>query len=136
MGRLLDSGTTIDAVFALNDAMALGALHALHERRIDIPGDIALIGFDDVDDVRYSVPTISSVDPGRDEIARTAVGLLVERIAGTTEPFRRVVPDARVVGRESTGDVLGDGERVVAVMPGRVEDTEVSPLPAGPRPAR
>jgi DNA-binding LacI/PurR family transcriptional regulator len=136
MGRLLDSGIGIDAVFALNDAMALGALHALHERRIDLPGDIALIGFDDVDDVRYSVPTISSVDPGRDEIARTAVDLLVRRIGGTTEPFRRVVPDARVVGRQSTGDVRGDGEQVVAVMPGRVEDTEVSPLPVGwPRPA-
>jgi DNA-binding LacI/PurR family transcriptional regulator len=128
MARLLDSGTTIDAVFALNDAMALGALHALHERRIDIPGDIALIGFDDVDDVRYSVPTISSVDPGRDEIARTAVGLLVERITGTTAPFRRTVPDARIVGRESTGDAQGDGETTVAVRPGRVEDITVSPL--------
>ena len=131
MGRLLDSGVEIDAVFALNDAMALGALHALHERRIDIPGDIALVGFDDVDDVRYSVPTISSVDPGRDEIARTAVGLLVERIAGTAGPFRRMVPDARIVGRESTGDAQGDGERVVAVMPGRVEDIGLSPLAGG-----
>ena len=121
MARLLDSGTTIDAVFALNDAMALGALHALHERRIDIPGDIALIGFDDVDDVRYSVPTISSVDPGRAEIARTAVGLLVERIAGTTEPFRRVVPPMRIMGRKSTGDTQGDGETVVAALPGWLE---------------
>jgi DNA-binding LacI/PurR family transcriptional regulator len=122
MARLLDSGTPIDAVFALNDAMALGALHALHERRVDIPGDIALIGFDDVDDVRYSVPTISSVDPGRDEIARTAVGLLVERITGTTEPFRRVVPPMRIVGRESTGDTQRDGETVVAALPGWRED--------------
>ena len=128
MARLLDSGIEIDAVFALNDAMALGALHALHERRIDIPGDVALIGFDDVDDVRYSVPTISSVDPGRDEIARTAVGLLVQRIGGTEEPFRRSVPDARIVGRESTGDAQGDGEKAVTVLPGRVEDVAVSPL--------
>lgn len=126
MARLLDSGTAIDAVFALNDAMALGALHALHERRIDIPGDIALIGFDDVDDVRYSMPTISSVDPGRDEIARTAVGLLVERITGSTEPFRRVVPPMRIVGRESTGDTQGNGETVVAALPGWLEDIPAS----------
>lgn len=132
MGRLLDAGVTIDAVFALNDALALGALHALHERRIDIPGDVALIGFDDVDDVRYSVPTISSVDPGRDEIARTAVGLLIERIGGSDEPFRRVVPDARIVGRESTGDARGDDEKAVTVLPGRVEDVAVSPLAGQP----
>ena len=132
MSRLLDSGVEIDAVFALNDAMALGALHALHARRIDVPGDVALIGFDDVDDVRYSVPTISSVDPGRDEIARTALGLLVARIGGSEEPFRRVVPGTRIIGRESTGDApTYDGEQVVAVLPGRVEEIEVSPLAAG-----
>jgi DNA-binding LacI/PurR family transcriptional regulator len=131
LGRMLDSGVEIDAVFALNDAMALGALHALHARRIDVPGDVALIGFDDVDDVRYSVPTISSVDPGRDEIARTAVELLVERIGGSEEPFRRIVPGTRIVGRESTGDAPADGERVVAVRPGRVEEIEVSPLEVG-----
>ncbi|SKC50682.1 LacI family DNA-binding transcriptional regulator [Krasilnikoviella flava] len=125
MGRLLDSGVEIDAVFALNDAMALGALHALHARRIDVPGDVALIGFDDVDDVRYSVPTISSVDPGREQIARTAVDLLVERIAdGDERPFRRVIPDSRVVGRESTGDATEGSETVVAMQPGGNEEIE------------
>lgn len=129
MGRLLDSGVEIDAVFALNDAMALGALHALHARRVDVPGDVALIGFDDVDDVRYSVPTISSVSPGREQIAARAVELLVARIdargAGEPAPFRRVVPDSSIVGRESTGDVpTGGGEKVVAVQEGRVETVE------------
>lgn len=124
MGRMLDSGVEVDAVFALNDAMALGALHALHARRIDVPGEVALIGFDDIDDVRYSVPTLSSVDPGREQIARTAVELLVERITarGEPAPFRQVVPDSRIVGRESTGDVPAGVEgRVVGIQPGGVE---------------
>ncbi|MCA5892511.1 LacI family transcriptional regulator [Isoptericola sp. NEAU-Y5] len=127
MAQLLDSGVEVDAVFALNDAMALGALHALHARRIDVPDDVALVGFDDIDDVKFSVPTITSVDPGREEIARTAVALLVERIAeaGVPRPFRRVVPASRIVGRESTGDVLeGGGQVVAAVQPGGVEEIE------------
>lgn len=134
MGRLLDSGVQLDAVFALNDAMALGALHTLHARRVDVPGDVALIGFDDVDDVRYAVPTISSVSPGREQIAARAVALLVARIdargTGDGAPFRRVVPDSSIIGRESTGDVpIGGGEIVVAVQQGRVEDVEPARVP-------
>lgn len=123
MGRMLDAGVHVDAVFALNDAMALGALHALHARDLDVPRDVALIGFDDVDDVRYSVPTISSVDPGSAQIARTAVDLLVEQIAGPSDrAYRRVVPTSRLVGRESTGDVAeGAPERIVAELDGGVE---------------
>lgn len=132
MARMLDSGIEIDAVFALNDALALGALHALHARRIEVPDDVALIGFDDVDDVRYSVPTISSVDPGREQIARTAVDLLVDRIAGRgDQPWRRVVPDSRVIGRASTGDAADGSEKVVAVQPGAVEDIVVATSPEG-----
>jgi len=119
MRRLLDDGVELDAVFALNDALALGALHALHAHRIDVPRDVALIGFDDVDDATYAVPSLSSVDPGRGQIARTAVELLLERIGATGDPapFRRVVPDSRIVGRESTGE----GGEVVGVQPGGTE---------------
>jgi DNA-binding LacI/PurR family transcriptional regulator len=130
MSRILDSGVEVDAVFALNDAMALGALHALHARRLDVPGDVALIGFDDIDDVRYSVPTISSVAPGRQQIAAAAVGLLVDRIharaSGRPEaPYQRVVPDSSIIGRESTGDVaVGGGERTVGVQRG--QETEAN----------
>ncbi len=131
MRGLLDAGVELDAVFALNDAMALGALHTLHARRLDVPGDVALMGFDDVDDVRYSVPTITSVAPGREQIASAAVELVLERIeaegSGVVVPFRRVVPDSSIVGRESTGDVPeGGGERVVGVQPGGEE--EIAPL--------
>jgi DNA-binding LacI/PurR family transcriptional regulator len=127
MGAMLDAGVEVDAVFALNDAMALGALHALHARDLDVPGDVALIGFDDVDDVRYSVPSVSSVDPGSAQIARTAVDLLVERISGGSgRTFRRVVPTSRIVGRESTGCVAaGAPSRVVDEQAGGVEEIVV-----------
>ncbi|MFP3715201.1 LacI family DNA-binding transcriptional regulator [Puerhibacterium sp. TATVAM-FAB25] len=102
MGRLLDSGVEVDGVFAMNDALALGALHVLHARRVAVPGQVAVVGFDDVDDARYAEPPLSSVSPGREQIAQTAVGMLVERIAGSAAPPRRVVADFAVVAREST----------------------------------
>ncbi|MFI2754449.1 LacI family DNA-binding transcriptional regulator [Cellulomonas sp. P22] len=105
MHRMLDAGTEPDAVFALNDALALGALHALHARRIAVPEQIAVVGFDDIDEASYSWPTLTTVAPGREEIARTAVDLLVARIAdgGRARPFERVVADYAIVVRESTG---------------------------------
>jgi DNA-binding LacI/PurR family transcriptional regulator len=102
MGRLLDAGVEVDGVFAMNDALALGALHVLHARRVAVPGQVAVVGFDDVDDARYSEPPLSSVSPGREQIAQTAVGMLVERIAGSAVPPRQVVADFAVVAREST----------------------------------
>jgi DNA-binding LacI/PurR family transcriptional regulator len=102
MGRLLDSGVEIDGVFAMNDALALGALHVLHARRVRVPQDVAVIGFDDIDDTSYSEPPLSTIDPGREQIAQEAVALLVERIAGATMPPRQVVADFALVEREST----------------------------------
>ncbi|MCB2176128.1 MAG: LacI family transcriptional regulator [Actinomycetales bacterium] len=101
--RLLDSGAPVDAVFALNDAMALGALHALHDRRVTVPDDVAVIGFDDIDEAKYSTPTLTTVSPGREQIAQTAVDLLRRRIDGTAdEPFQQFVADFSIVVREST----------------------------------
>ena len=63
--RLIDSGVPFDAVFALNDALGLGALYALQRRGLRVPEDVAVIGFDDVDDGAFSTPSLSTVDPGR-----------------------------------------------------------------------
>ncbi|HEY0117268.1 MAG TPA: LacI family DNA-binding transcriptional regulator [Cellulomonas sp.] len=105
MRRLLDSGTEVDAVFALNDAMALGALHVLHDRRIAVPEQVAVVGFDDIDEAKYSSPTLTTISPGREQIARTAVDLLRSRIVdgAGAGPFRQVVADFSIVVRESTG---------------------------------
>lgn len=105
MRALLDSGTSVDAVFALNDAMALGALHVLHDRRVAVPDEIAVIGFDDIDEAKYSSPTLTTVSPGREQIARTAVDLLRARIeqGEGAGPYREVITDFSIEVRESTG---------------------------------
>ena len=103
MERLLDAGTEIDAVFGLNDALAIGALHVLHDRGVAVPEDVAVIGFDDIEDAAYATPPLSSVAPGREQIAQTAVDLLLARVAGTAPAGHvEVITDFAVVPREST----------------------------------
>lgn len=105
MRGLLADGVDFDALFTLNDTLGLGALRALGEAGVRVPDQVAVIGFDNIDESRFSVPSMSSVDPGRDQIAREAVQLLLERIRekGDRVPPRQVLTDYRVVGRESTG---------------------------------
>lgn len=102
MMRLLRSGRRIDAVFALNDTLALGALRVLVRSGVRVPDDVALVGFDDIEEARYSTPTLTSVNPGRGEIARTAVDLLVERMAGGAGAQEEIVAPYRLNVREST----------------------------------
>jgi len=103
--ELVAEGVSFDAVFALNDALGLGALRALGEAGLRVPEDVAVIGFDNIDEARFSMPSMSSVDAGSAEIALTAVELLVERIEekGNRRPPRTVKPGFRIVRRESTG---------------------------------
>ena len=70
-----------------------------------MPDDVAVIGFDNIDESRFSVPSLSSVEPGRDQIAQVAVDLLLERIKekGERVPPRQILADYRIVRRESTG---------------------------------
>jgi DNA-binding LacI/PurR family transcriptional regulator len=104
MHELLSRGVEFDAVFGLNDTLALGAMRVLQEAGRRIPDDVAVIGFDDLDEARYSLPSLTTVDPGRVQIARTAVDVLVDRIAGVdTEPRHEIFADFRIVERESTG---------------------------------
>lgn len=78
---LLQSGATFDGVVAFNDSLALGAMRVMQEAGLQIPDDVAVIGFDDIDETRYTLPTLSTIDPGKDEIAEVAVRFLMERIA-------------------------------------------------------
>ncbi|MFS0735091.1 LacI family DNA-binding transcriptional regulator [Microbacterium sp. 1P10UB] len=103
---LLNEGVDFDAIFTLNDTLGLGALRTLGAAGLRVPDDVDVIGFDNIDESRYSVPSLSTVDTGRDEIAAIAVELLIERIAEKDDarPPRTIKPDFRIVARESTGN--------------------------------
>ncbi len=109
---LIASGVEFDAVFALNDALAIGCLHALQQAGLRVPEDVAVIGFDDIEEAAYVSPTLSTISPGREHIAREAVRLLQQRIAeklagqADASGFVRVDAPFELRAREST---LGRG---------------------------
>jgi DNA-binding LacI/PurR family transcriptional regulator len=80
---LVASAVPFDAVFGLNDALALGAMHELLIRGVKVPQDVAVAGFDDIDEARFASPSLSTVSPGMQEIAERSVALLIDRIEGT-----------------------------------------------------
>lgn len=103
IAALIERGVEFDAVFGFNDALALGALRALHGRGREVPSDVAVIGFDDVEEAEYASPTLSTIASGRDWVARTAVDRLAERIAGEVDDAPRTwVAGHRLIVREST----------------------------------
>ncbi|MBM7465683.1 LacI family DNA-binding transcriptional regulator [Microbacterium esteraromaticum] len=67
----------VTAVFAANDQMALGLLGGLHEAGLSVPGDISVVGFDDVPDAAYYWPKLTTVRQDFDELARRAVAALL-----------------------------------------------------------
>jgi DNA-binding LacI/PurR family transcriptional regulator len=107
---LVSEGVGFDAIFALNDTVGLGALRALAREGLEVPRDVAVLGFDNIDEARFSVPSLSTVDAGKNQIAETAVELLIERIAekGPRRAPRTILADFAVVARESTGAVTDD----------------------------
>jgi len=103
MRALLERRPDLDAVFCFNDLLAIGALRALREAGRRVPDDVAVMGFDDVEECRYTTPTLTSVAPDKLAIAETAVRLLMHRIEqdGDAEP-QEVFPPFTLAVREST----------------------------------
>ena len=103
MADLLNLPEPPDAVFCFNDELALGALRTLSKRGVPVPGDVAVIGFDDIEDGRFSTPSLSTVAPAKAEIAQQAVEMLHERITdGIGLPARDRTVGFELVAREST----------------------------------
>ena len=66
------------AVFVANDQMALGVLRALHERGRNIPGEISIVGFDDIPEAQYFTPPLTTVRQDFGEMGRSSLRLLLE----------------------------------------------------------
>jgi DNA-binding LacI/PurR family transcriptional regulator len=84
MARLMALEPPPDAVFAFSDLLALGALRACYDRDLRVPEDIAVVGFDDIEDGRYSAPSLTTVSPDKEHIARLAMDLLGTRLEERT----------------------------------------------------
>ncbi|MDE3074346.1 MAG: LacI family DNA-binding transcriptional regulator [Chloroflexota bacterium] len=102
MHGLLDSGEDFTAVFAENDAMAIGCLKALAERRVRVPEDISLIGFGDIPLMSYFNPPISTIAVHMRQIGVAGMERLEALLNGTDRGSRVRVHPTQLVARAST----------------------------------
>jgi LacI family repressor for deo operon, udp, cdd, tsx, nupC, and nupG len=104
MAQLLDGpGPPPDAVFCFNDLLALGALRTLLARGYRVPEDVAIIGFDDIEDGRYATPSLSTISPDKAQIAHLAVARLTGRMHGAIDTAGTDQwADYQLVERETT----------------------------------
>jgi alanine racemase len=106
LDRAWAKGIRTTAVLAMSDAMAIGAMRALRDRRLDVPGDVSVVGFDDIDLALHVDPPLTTVHQPIRQKGEEAVRLLLTVIAGRepgTPEHRRLA--TRLVIRASTGPV-------------------------------
>ncbi len=87
----------VTAVFAANDAMALGVLRALHEHGRAVPGEVSVVGFDDEPDAAYFWPALTTVNQPFSVVGRRALELAVRAIEGDPAPVAELVEPTLVV---------------------------------------
>lgn len=106
MGKLLELDERPTATLMGSDPMAVGALRALHEAGLSVPGDMSLVGFDDIEISAYLSPPLTTVRAYTELMGRTAVQLLLERIEGRETAIHATVNTSFAI-RESCGPALG-----------------------------
>jgi len=94
--------TEATAVFVANDQMALGLLRALSERGIRVPGEVSVVGFDDIPEAEFFSPPLTTVRQNFALVGRRSIELLLEQLDTAEPSTRRVVVPAEFVLRSST----------------------------------
>ena len=98
--RLLERSEDLTAIFALGDVVAFGALRAIADRGLSVPGDVSLVGFDDTAFSQYAIPRITTVRQDAARLAERAARILLDAIRDGSPPSNEHV-DFELVERES-----------------------------------
>jgi LacI family transcriptional regulator len=102
--RLLAQADPPTAIFAHNDAQAIGVLSALHKRGLDVPGDVSVVGYDDIEQAAYINPPLTTVAHPKQRMGERAAYLLIDLMQGRSVPPPHIaVLDVSLIERESSG---------------------------------
>ncbi|MCC6805020.1 MAG: glycoside hydrolase family 127 protein [Anaerolineae bacterium] len=115
--RLLALAERPTAIFAANDVMALGTIYALQDAELKIPGDMALVGYDDQDFSSFSNPTLTTITLPAYEMGRKAGELLLQQLGGAADTAKPQLVKGELTIRESCGDPRGQGMVKTAQRP-------------------
>jgi DNA-binding LacI/PurR family transcriptional regulator len=101
---LLEKTRDFSALFCFNDTAAMGAIRAIKDAGLDVPGDVSVVGFDDITSAAFSTPSLTTVHQPLFEMGQKGAQLLLERIADRDKQFPDEIEVApELVVRESTG---------------------------------
>ena len=101
--RLLDLSPRPTAIFCISDAMAAGALLALHRAGVAVPDDIAVVGYDDLPNSQFTTPPLTTVHQPIYEIGRHAADVVIDQIEGARKELVHAKLDIELIVRESCG---------------------------------
>ncbi len=114
--RGLQPGQDFDAIVAANDFSAVGAMQELQKRGMRVPYDVAVIGYDDTDVARLTIPPLTTVKQPIYELGYRAVELMLAGLSGDDIPELTVLPTLAVV-RLSCGCVFDSVTHVIQAAP-------------------
>ena len=100
--ELLDSGEVFDGVFATNDAMALGVMMALNERRIKIPDEVKIVGFDNISATEIAGIPLTTINQNKQKMGEMAVELLMDKILQRKSNVNNIKIPVNLIRRRST----------------------------------
>lgn len=99
--RLLERQATFTALVAANDQMALGAIRALREHRLAVPGDVSVVGFDDIPEAAYFDPPLTTVRQDFAALGEQSVEYLIAQIDDPNTPMHQRVLYPELIERQS-----------------------------------
>ncbi|MEM8858203.1 MAG: LacI family DNA-binding transcriptional regulator [Chloroflexota bacterium] len=103
--ELLQMDDRPTAIFALNDAMAIGVYEAAEELGIRIPEELSVIGFDDIPEAKYIRPQLTTVRQPQRDIGREATRLLIDLIENERDTLKTITLNTELIVRDSTAPV-------------------------------
>jgi len=103
LDELLEPPYKIDSLFSVNNNITVACMEYLNEMNINIPLDVAMVSFDDIDLFRLSCPTITAVAQPVEEIGESAVNILLDEINGLTTDKKQVILPVKLIKRRSCG---------------------------------
>jgi LacI family transcriptional regulator len=104
MQGLLEKTRDFTAIFCFNDIAAIGAIRALSDAGLAVPGNVSVVGFDDIQSAAYSTPSLTTVRQPLTEMGKRGAQVLLERIADREREYpSEIVMAPELVVRESTG---------------------------------
>ena len=102
--NFLEKGRTFTGIFAMSDVMAIGAIRALQDAGLQVPGDVSVVGFDGLTIGEYTLPRLTTVVQPIEELAERSIRLLLDQIENRIVSRYETVP-VTLTQKESTKEI-------------------------------